>query len=193
MDRKEALEKRLSSDVTTPSSYNYEEILAKAVELRKQDHHFSRMLPNYYDPIEVRPSPGWSKGTFVTHDIQAGTLIIAEKALGVINAGDIKRLSVVWGTILTSPSHPQPKLDWPTVNCWRNAQSSSENVGLLTLFNAVHGLFGGVPDALKAGSENCSENSRARAESCSAGWGNEHVCKNPKNNYWHNCHDVKLS
>ena len=151
---KEALEKRLSSDVTKPSSYNFEEILAKAAELRKQDHHFGLMLPDYYGPIEVRPSPGQGRGTFAIHDIQAGTLILAEKALGVVYAGEIKRL---FDTSLGDHLHLAQSTEaqiGPADSelLWRIAQSSSENSGL---FETVQGLFGGMPDALEAGSDKC--------------------------------------
>ena len=50
------------------------------------------MLPDFYGPIEVQPSPGRGRGTFATCDIQAGTLVLAEKALGVVSEGEIERL-----------------------------------------------------------------------------------------------------
>ena len=153
VELKEILEKRLSSDVTTPSSYNFEEILAKAAELRKQDHHFGLMLPDYYGPIEIQPSPGRGRGTFATCDIQAGTLVLAEKALGVVYEEEIERLS---GTSLwCSLNHGQlcrghiGPADGKLI--WRIVQASSENS---CLSDTVQGLFGGMVDELQAGSKN---------------------------------------
>ena len=160
VELKEVLEKRLSSDVTTPSMYNFAEILAKGDELRKQDHHFGLMLPDYYGPIEVRPSPGRGRGTFATRDIRAGTLVIAEKALGSVYEGEIKRLSGKRLGIFFDHAElsrgPIGPADSELI--WRIMQASSENS---QLSDAVQGLFGGAADASEAGVENCERRAAA--------------------------------